>query len=206
MSQCVYTKLPLVQETPRVQDLRSSLPPIQALNQSLHRLSLWWLSCSSTFHLKGWHDLFEPVVVWLLSCAWLFVTPWIAACQASLSISISWSLLRLMCIESVKPSNHLILSLLLPLCLQSFPASGSFPVNQLFASCGQSIGASASTSVLPVNIQGWFPLELTSLISLKSKGLSRLYSSTTIWKHQFLGTQPSLWSNFHIHTWLLAKP
>ena len=80
-------------------------------------------------------------------------------------------------------------------CLQSFPASGSFPMNLLFAAGGQSIGASASASVLPKNIQGWFPLGLTSLISLRSKGLSRVFSSTTIRKHQFFGTQPALWSN-----------
>ena len=74
-------------------------------------------------------------------------------------------------------------------CPQSFPASGSFPVSQLFTSCGQSIGASASASVFPVNIQGWFPLVLTGLISLLSKGLSRVFCSTTIWKHQFLAIE-----------------
>ena len=80
-------------------------------------------------------------------------------------------------------------------CLQSFPASG-----------GQSIGASASASVPPVNIQDWFPLELTGLISLQSKGLSRVFSNTTVQKHQFFSAQPSLWSNSHIHTGLLEKP
>ena len=90
-------------------------------------------------------------------------------------------------------------------CLQSFPASGSFPMSQLFASGGQSIGASALASVLPMNIQGWFPLELTGLISLQSKGLSRVFSSTTIQKHQFFSIQPSLWFNFHICTWLLEN-
>ena len=88
-------------------------------------------------------------------------------------------------------------------CLQSFPASGSFPMNQLFTSGGQSIGASASASVFPINIQGWFPLGLTGLISLQSKGLSRVFSSTMIWKSQFFGTQSSLWSSSHICTWLL---
>ena len=83
-------------------------------------------------------------------------------------------------------------------CLQSFPVSRSFSVSQLFPSGGQSIRASASASVLPVNIQGCLPLGLTGLISLQSKGLSRVFSSTTIWKHQFFGTQPSLWSNSHI--------
>ena len=91
-------------------------------------------------------------------------------------------------------------------CLQSFPASGSFPVNQFFASGGQSIGASASTSVLPMNIQHWFPLGMTGLISLQSKGLSRVFSNTTVQKHQFICTQLSLYSNSHIHTWPLEKP
>ena len=88
-------------------------------------------------------------------------------------------------------------------CLQPFPASGSFPVSHFFASGDQSIGASAS--VLPVNSRGWFPLWLTGLISLLSKGLSEVFSSTTVWK-DFFGAQPSLWSNSHIHTWLLEKP
>ena len=91
-------------------------------------------------------------------------------------------------------------------CPQSFPASGYFLRSQFFASGGQSIGASASASVLPMNIQGWFPLGLTSLISLQSKGLSKVFSSVTVQKHQFSGAQPSLQSNSHIHTWLLEKP
>ena len=91
-------------------------------------------------------------------------------------------------------------------CLQSFPASGSFPMSWLFTSGGQSIGASTSASVLPVNIQGWFPLGLTGLISLQFKELSRAFSNTVVWKHHFFGAQPSLWSNSHIHTWLLKKP
>ena len=89
-------------------------------------------------------------------------------------------------------------------CLQFFLASGAFPVSQLFASCGQIIGASAS--VLPMNIQGWFPSGLTGLISLLSKALLRVFSSVTVRKHQFFSTQSSLWSNFHICTWLLEKP
>ena len=89
-------------------------------------------------------------------------------------------------------------------CLQSFPSSGSFQMSLLFASGGQNIGTSAS--VLPMNIQGWFPLGLTGLISLQSKGLWRVFSNTSAQKHQFLGAQPSLWSNSHIHTWLLEKP
>ena len=91
-------------------------------------------------------------------------------------------------------------------CIQSFPASGSFPMSQFFTSGGKSIGASALASVLPMNIQGWFLLEFTGLISLQSKGLSRVFSSTTVRKHQFFSTQPSLWSNSHIYTWPLEKP
>ena len=91
-------------------------------------------------------------------------------------------------------------------CLQSFPASGSFQMSQFFPSGGRSIGASASASVLPMNIQGWFPLGLTGLISLQSKGLSRVFSSTTVQKHQFFGAQLSLRSNSYTHTWILEKP
>ena len=87
-------------------------------------------------------------------------------------------------------------------CFQSFPASGSFPMRRLFTSGGQS-GASASVAVLPMNIQDWFPLGLTGWISLLSKGLSRVFSNSTVQKHQFFDTQPSLWSNSYIHTWLL---
>jgi len=101
-----------------------------------------------------------------------------------------------------------ILSSVIPFssCLQSFPVSGSFLMSQLFTSGGQNIGTSASASVLLVNIQDWFPLGLTGLISLLSEGLSRVFSSTMIWRQQFFDAQPSLWSNSHIHTWLLEKP
>ena len=91
-------------------------------------------------------------------------------------------------------------------CLQPFPASGSFPKSQFFAPGGQSIGASASASVLPMNIQDWFPLGWTGCISLQSKGLSRIFSTTAVQKHEFFSTQLCLWSNSHIHTWLLEKP
>ena len=136
----------------------------------------------------------------------LFVTPWTAARQASLSITNSQNLLRLMSIESVMPSNHLILCHLLLLLPSIFPSISVFPVSQFFASGGHSIGVSASASVLPMNIQDWFPLGLAGLISLQSKGLPRVLSSTTVQKHQVFGTQPSLGSNSHIHTWLLEKP
>ena len=90
--------------------------------------------------------------------------------------------------------------------LQSFPASGSFQMSQLFTSGGQSIGVSASASVLPMNIQDWFSLGLTGWISLQSKGLSRVFSNTTVQKHQFFSAQLSLYFSVHIHTWPLEKP
>ena len=89
-------------------------------------------------------------------------------------------------------------------CLQSFPAPGSFPMSRFIASGGQSIGTSALASVLPVNIQGWFPLG--KIFSSQFKGISRVFSSTTVQKHQFFSTQLSSWSNSHIHTWQLEKP
>ena len=91
-------------------------------------------------------------------------------------------------------------------CLQSLPASGSFPMSQLFSWGGQSFGVSASASVLPMNIQDWSPLGWTNWISLQSKGLSRVFSNTTVQKHQFCGTQLSSQSNSHILTWPLEKP
>ena len=114
----------------------------------------------------------------MLSCVWLFATPWTAACQASLSITSSRSLLKLVSVELVMPSNHLILCWPLSSCLQSFPASGSFQMSQFFAPSGQSIGSSAS--VLPVNIHDWFPLGWTGWIFLQSRGLSRVFSNTTV--------------------------
>ena len=121
----------------------------------------------------------------------LSVTPWTAALQASLSITNSQNLLKLMSIKLVMPPT--ISSSVVPFStfLQSFPASGSFPVSQFLASGGQNIRASASASVLPVNIQDWFPLGLTGLF-LKSKKLSRVFSSTTAQRHQFFCAQPSL--------------
>ena len=111
-------------------------------------------------------------VVRSLSCVWLCATPWTAACQASLSFTISQSSLKLMSIESVMPSNCLILCHPFSSCLQSFPASGSFPMSWVFASGGQSIEISASASVLSMNIQDWFPLGFTGFISLHSRKLS----------------------------------
>ena len=136
----------------------------------------------------------------------LFATPGIAAHQASLSITNSQSSLKLMSIESVMPSSHLILCRPLLLLPQSFPALGSFPMSQLFTWGGPSIGVLASTSVLPVNTQDSSPLGWTGWISLQSKGLSRVFSNTTVQKHQLFGAQFSSQSNSHIHTWSLEKP
>ena len=144
--------------------------------------------------------------VTLQTAAWTLWLCGLHACQASLSFTISQSLLRFMSIDSVMPSNRLILCH--PHFCQSFSASGSFLVSWLFTSGSQSIGAwaSASAAVLSMYIQGWFPLALTGLISLQSKELSRVFSSTTTRRHQFFSSQPSLWSNSLIHTWLLEKP
>ena len=141
-----------------------------------------------------------------LSCVRLFVTPWITAHQASLSITNSRSPPKPMSIESVMPSNHLILCRPLLLLPPILPASKSFPMSHLFTWGGQSTGVSALASFLPKNTQGWSPSEWTGWISLQSKGLSRVFSNTTVQKHQFFGTQPSSQSNSHIHTWLLEKP
>ena len=110
------------------------------------------------------------VIVQLLSCVRLLVTPWTAACQASLSFTISQNLFKFMSTESEIPSNHLIFCHPFFLCLQSFPASGSFLISQLFTSDGQTIGASVSASVLLMNIQDWFLLGLTGLVSLEVQG------------------------------------
>ena len=143
--------------------------------------------------------------VQLLSGVQLFANPWIAACQASLSITNSASWLKLMSIKSVMPSSHLIH--VIPFsCPQSLPASGSFPMSQLFTWSGQSIGVSASASVLPVNTQDLSPSGWTGWISLQSKGLSRVFSNTIVQKHQFFRTQLSSQYNSHIHTWPLEKP
>ena len=130
----------------------------------------------------------QPSSVQSLSRVRLFVTPWTTACQALLSFTISGSLLKLMplsqwCLSSISSSAAPFSS-----CPRPFPSSGSLPMSQLFTSGGQSIRASASTSVLLINIQSWFLLGLTGLISFQSKGLSRMFTSTTIWKHQFFTT------------------
>ena len=159
----------------------------------------------------GNHHTFHFGSVQSLSRVQLFATPWIAACQASLSITNSqwWTYsnsypLSQWCHPAISSSVVLFSS-----CPQSLPASGSFQMSQLFARGGQSIGVSALASVLPKNTQDWSPLgwtHWTGWTSLQSKGLSRVFSNTTVQKHQFFGAQLSSQSNFHIHTWPLEKP
>ena len=138
------------------------------------------------FKLSGiQHGCFSSVQS--LSHVWLFTTPETAACQASPSITSSWSLLKLMSIELMMPSNHLILCRPFSSCLQSFPATGSFPMSQLFSSGGQRTGVAASASGLSMNTQDWSPLGWTGWISLQSNRLSSIFSNTTVQKHQFFG-------------------
>ena len=144
--------------------------------------------------------------VQLLSRVWLFATPWIAARQAPCpsptprvhANPCPWSQ---WCHPTISSSGVPFSS-----CPQSFPASGSFLMSQLSSLHGQSIGVSASASVLPMNTQDWSPLGWTGWISLQSKRLSRVFSNTTLQKHQFFGAQLSSQSNSHIHTWPLEKP
>ena len=150
-------------------------------------------------------DFHQYSSVQSLSRVWLFATPWTAVPQASLSITSSPSLLKLMSIELVMPFNHLILCC--PLRLPNLSQNqGFFQNSHVLPSGGQRIGSSASASVLPMNIQDWSPLGWTGWISLQFKGLSRVFSNITVQKHQFFGAQLSLQSNSHIHTWLLEKP
>ena len=151
---------------------------------------------------RSWESLHRKLFssVQSLSHVQLFVIPRTAAHQASLSITNSQSSLKFMSIKSVMPSSHLILVVPFSSCLQSLPASESFPMSQLFAWGGQSIGVSASAPVLPVNTQDWSPLEWTDWISLQFKRFSRVFSTTTVQKHDLLCTQLSSQSNSHIHT------
>ena len=139
-----------------------------------------------------------------LSCVWFFATHWTAALQASLSITKSWSLLKLM--KSVMPSNHLILCCPLLLLPSVFPSIRVFS-NESALHIRWPKYWSFSFSISPSNEESdWFPSGMTGLISLQSNGLSRVFSNTTVQKHQFCSAQLSLWSNSHIHTWLLGKP
>ena len=192
--------------------MRPRQSEMRALVQSSDLIAGAYLPCSSLWSVNVWRkisvcyswDQFSSVQS--LSHVWLFVTPWIAARQASLSITNSQSPPKPMSIKSVMQSNHLILCHPLLLLPPIPPASGSFPMSQLFSWDSQSIGGSASASVLPMNTQDWSPLEWTGWISLQSKGLSRVFSNTTVQKHQFFSAQLSSQSNSHIHTWILKKP
>jgi len=158
-------------------------------------------------HVNVWQNLpqYCKVSHWVARHVWLFATPWTTAHQASLSITNSWSPPKPMSIESVMPSNHLILCCPLLLLPQSLPASGSFQMSQLFISGCQSIGVLVSASVLSMNTQDWFPLGWTGWTSLQSKGLSRVFSNTTVQQHQFFCAQLSSQSNSHIYTWPWKK-
>ena len=141
-----------------------------------------------------------------LNRVWFFATQWIAARQASLSITNSQSSLKLMSIESVMPSSHLMLCRPLLLLSPIPPSIRVFSNESALCTSGQSTGVSALASVLPMYTQDWSPLGWTGWTSLQSKGLSRVFSNTTVQKHQFFGAQLSSQSNSHIHTWPLEKP
>ena len=158
-----------------------STPPLVNKIKWLHKSGTLSERIAALYKKRIQHNTFVSTVQ-------IFVTPWTAAHQDSLSISNSESSLELMsssqwCHPTISSSVNPFSS-----CLQSFPTSGSFPRSQFFALAGQSIGVSASASVLPMNIQHWFPLVLTGLI-LQSNGLSRIFSNTTVQKHQFFGTR-----------------
>ena len=136
----------------------------------------------------------------------ILANPWTTACQASLSITNSQNLFKLMFLKSVMPSKHRIFCHPLLLLPSIFPSIRVFSMSQLFASGGQTIGVSASASVLPMNTQAWSPLGWTRWISSQPKGLSRFFSNTTVQKHQFISISFLHKSNSHIHIWLLEKP
>ena len=163
---------------------------------------LWFLS-SVQFSRSVVSDFFHPH-----GCCrvWLFSPPWTAARQASLSIANSQSLLKLMSTKLVMPSDHLNLCHPLLLTPSIFPRIRVFSNESALHIRWLKYWSSASTSVLPMNTQDWSPLEWTGWISFQSKGLSRVFSNTTVQKHQFFGAQLSSQSNSHIHTWLLEKP
>ena len=165
-------------------------------------------------HMHGWVPLLSTWIyhniancsVQSLSHVLLFEIPWTAAHQDSLSITNSWSLFRLMSTKWVTPSNHLILCCPLLLPPSTFPSIRVFSNGSVLHIRWPKYW-SFSFSMSPSNeYSDWFPLGLTGLISLQSKGLSRVFSNTTVQKHQFFCAQLSLWSNSHIHTWLLEKP
>ena len=184
--------------------------PLSALASTGHSVILQVaVSCFLCFQHFKWYTLFlnySPSVVQSLSCIWLFVTPWPAARQVSLSFTISLSLLELISTELVMPSSQIILWCSLLLLSLILPSIRVFS-NELVLHIRWSKYWSFSFGISPSNeYSGLIPLRLTDLISLQSKGLSSVFSNTTVQKHLFFCTQLSLWSNSHIHTWLLGKP
>ena len=160
-------------------------------SQEAHRKEKQLLKYSGLKSVPAWL-LLNVSSVQLLSCVRLCVILWTAARQASLSFTNSWSLLKLMSIELMMPSNHLILCHPLLLLPSIFPSIRGFSKESVLPSDGQSFEVSASASVLSMNIQDWFPLGLTGWISLQSKGLSRLFSNSIVQKRQYFSTQLSL--------------
>ena len=179
--------------------LSPSLSPLGTTN-------LFSMSCESVSVLYI-HSfvLFFVIVVQLWSCVWHCVTPWTAPCQASLSITSSQIFLKHTSIKLVMRSNHLIICHPLLLLISIFPSIRVFYNESILYIRWPKYAVPVLASVLPMNIQEWFPLGLTGWIYLQSKGLSRVFSNTTIQKHQFFGAQLSLWSNSRIHTGLLEK-
>ena len=149
-------------------------------------------------------SLINMVTLLLFSCVQLFTTPWTAARQTSLSFAVSWSFLKVISLSHW--CHPTILCHPLFLRLSVFPSIRVFSSESTVCMRWPKYWSFASALVLPMNIQGWFLLVLTGLISLQFKGLSRVFSSTTVRRHQLFGAQPSLWSSCHIHTWLLEKP
>ena len=162
-----------------------------------YKLCLWFIS----LNLMPSKSIHIDVVVQSLSCVWLFVTPWTAVRQGFpvLHYLLKFAQTHVHWVDDAMQPSHPLLPPSPPPSI--FPSIRVFPMSWLFASGDQTIGAPASV----LNMQDWFPLGLTGLISFQSKGLSRVFFSTIVQKHQFFGTQPSLWSNTHIHIWLLGN-
>ena len=178
-----------------------------------HSKSIYLLDDLALFPLRNvWLYPWQCSLLWSLFClifssvqslshVRLFATPWSSPpCPSTPGVHSNSCSLSQWCHPTISSSVIPFSS-----CLQCFPSSGSFKMSQFITLGGQSIGVSASASVLPMNIQVWFPLGWTGWISWQSKGLSRVFSKTTVEKHQFFGAQLFIWSNSHIHTWLLEK-
>ena len=183
------------------------LSPVQSLSHVWLFATPWTAACQATLCItKSPTPHMMPCLLLPGEESGHGLAPWTAARQAFLSFTISRSLLKLMPIEWMMPSNHLILCRPLLLLPSVFPSIRVFSNELALRIRWPKYCSFHSESVLPMNIQGWFSWGLTDWISLQSKGLSRVFPSTTVWKHQVFSAQPSLWSNSHICTWLLEKP